>query len=812
MSEIEAPERVMRRAEAASVLTEEQQQVVDSGLLDGSAVLSVCTSWGKTWMARLAIKRVVAGGGRAVYLCPLVAIARELGSAWRQEFAGARLGVYTGEVQDEFDDEGPAVRDADVVIATPEKLDWFLRAWESNLGWLARVELLVVDEVHNLGGGHRGAVLEGVIGRLKAVNPFVRVMALSATLGNPHQLATWLGAGVFESRNRPVPLSWEIEPFKTQEDKQRIAIERCTSAAAAGGQAIVFVQSRSRAVSLAQVLVEAGLRAAPHHAGLSRTARSRTEGAFRSRSLDAVVATPTLAQGVNLPAKVVLLYDLARWEADGWSDLSVSEVWQLAGRAGRKGIDTRGEAVLLAPKWNQKTAREYLKGRFEPVRSQVLARRRSLCEQILVIFGSRLARTEVQACRALDRMLIGQEMGGEGQRDGSALTKLVCDATQSMVVAGMLSRDDEGRLKATRLGRIAVRFQLSPETVLAWNRLCERLTSPCFFDLLLAVCASPDFTGGMRCEAEDLALLQAAFDREPSAIKGWAKDERGEVLPVRGRGLVVAVQRAVALRAWTRDGDAEAAAVEARCQPHDVEEVRREALRLLQALQALVGSRIDQAATGNEADVKDGDLQLKLLALRAMVSAGMDGEQATLALVDGIGPVMARRLVQAGISDVEDLALADEQDLSQVEGVSLRRALCWKEDAEQWIAKGGAFMFREAPSQAASRTDGTTAARMARGLDYFRWLRASQLQVELAGERQWKVSGGAEAHLVLHNQDEGYTCDCKDAGKGRLCKHQIAVRHAKEDPEIPRFEAGMGVEAGEAGGTLDLAALWGMRA
>lgn len=318
MSEIEAPERVMRRAEAASVLTEEQQQVVDSGLLDGSAVLSVCTSWGKTWMAWRAIKQVVAGGGRAVYLCPLVAIARELGSAWRQEFAGARLGVYTGEVQDEFDDEVPAVRDADVVIATPEKLDWFLRAWDSNLGWLARVELLVVDEVHNLGGGHRGVVLEGVMGRLKAVNPFVRVMALSATLGNPQQLATWLGAGVFESRNRPVPLSWEIEPFKTQEDKQRIAIERCASAAAAGGQAIVFVQSRSRAVSLAQVLVDAGLRAAAHHAGLSRTARSRTarsrtEGAFRTRVLDAIVATPSLAEGVNLPAKVVLLYDLARW-------------------------------------------------------------------------------------------------------------------------------------------------------------------------------------------------------------------------------------------------------------------------------------------------------------------------------------------------------------------------------------------------------------------------------------------------------------------------------------------------------------------
>lgn len=394
-----------------------------------------------------------------------------------------------------------------------------------------------------------------------------------------------------------------------------------------------------------------------------------------------------------------------------------------------------------------------------------------------MIFGSRLAKTEAQACRALDRMLIGQEVGGEGQRDGSALTKLVSDATQSMVVAGMLSRDDEGRLKATRLGRIAVRFQLSPETVLAWNRLCEKLTDPCFFDLLLSVCGSPDFTGGMRCEAEHVGGLQEAFDREPSAIRGWVKGERGEVLPARGRGLVVAVQRAVALRAWTKDGDVDAAAAHARCQPHEVEEVRKEALRLLQALQALVTSSIAEGSS-DAAEAPEGALQLKLVALRAMVSAGMDGEQATLALVDRIGPVMARRLVQAGIADVEDLALAEEDRLANVEGVSLKRALRWKEDAGQWTERGGAFMFRGGQSRSGSSTDGTAAERMARGLDYFRWLRASQLQVELVCEGSWKVSGGAEEHLVMHNHGKGYTCGCKDAGKGRLCKHQIAVRHA----------------------------------
>jgi replicative superfamily II helicase len=95
----------------------------------------------------------VADGLRAVYLCPLVALAKELGSSWRTGLDGARLGIYTGEVVDEFDDENPPAYDADVLIATPEKLDWFVRQWESNLVWLAQVDLLVVDELHNLGPG-----------------------------------------------------------------------------------------------------------------------------------------------------------------------------------------------------------------------------------------------------------------------------------------------------------------------------------------------------------------------------------------------------------------------------------------------------------------------------------------------------------------------------------------------------------------------------------------------------------------------------------------------------------------------------------
>lgn len=797
-------------------LTAEQRALVDTGGLEGSSVLCVPTSWGKTWMAKLAIKRVVAGGLRAVYLCPLVALAKELGSSWRGDMAPARVGVYTGEVSDEFEEDNPSARDADVLIATPEKLDWFLRQWESNLCWLAQVDLLVVDELHNLGGGQRGATLEGVIARMRAINPFVRVMGLSATLGNAQDLGRWLGASVFESRNRPVPLAWSIEAFKSAKDKEQIALAYCSRVAGEGAQTIVFVQSRVRAQALAEVLAGGGLRAAAHHAGLSKSVRGRVEAGFRQRQLDTIVSTPTLSQGVNLPAKCVLVYDLTRWDAGGWSDLSCSEVWQLAGRAGRKGLDNKGEVVLLAPKWDQTSARRYLKGQFEPIKSQVHARSRSLCEQILVVFGSRLASTQQQACRVMAGMFMAVELNQGRQSAGASkpLEDKVAEAVSAMVAAGMLRRDDEGKIKATRLGRIAVRFQLSPETVIAWAALVAEVDEPTFFDLLLAVCASRDMNGALRSEIEDLQALQAGLDAEASSIKVMQAKDSLRMLPVKGRSLVGAVKGALALRAWTRLGDFEEAGVVASCQAHEVEELKKEALRMLQAMSALVASGIDEGAASQADGLprKPSALECKLMALRAMVSAGLDDEQATLAMVDGIGPVLARRLIAAGVNDIEDLALADVSDLAAIPGVSGRRAEQWLTEAAGLVELGGAFRFREVHRAQGSRdgTDEQARARRAEGLDYFRWLRAGELSVASARDGAWSVEGGAQEHIVAVTGGR-YACDCLDASKGRLCKHVIAVRHEQGDVEIPRFDAEFEPMEEGGGGRMDLFSLWGER-
>jgi helicase len=286
------------------------------------------------------------------------------------------------------------------------------------------------------------------------------------------------------------------------------------------------------------------------------------------------------------------------------------------------------------------------------------------------------------------------------------------------------------------------------------------------------------------------------------------------MLPVKGRSLVGAVKGALALRAWTRLGDFEEAGVVASCQAHEVEEVKKEALRMLQAMSALVASGIDEGAASQADDVprKPSALECKLMALRAMVSAGLDDEQATLAMVDGIGPVLARRLIAAGVNDIEDLALAEVSDLAAIQGVSSRRAEQWLTEAAGLVALGGAFRFREA-HRAQSSTDGTdeqTRARRAEGLDYFRWMRAGQLRVASPRDGAWSVKGGAQEHIVSVTGGR-YACDCLDAGKGRLCKHVIAVRHEQGDVEIPRFDAEFEPMEEGGGGRMNLFSIWGER-
>jgi helicase len=452
-------------------LTEDQQAVVETGMLETGGVACLPTGAGKTFMAKLAVLLALRRGRRAVFLAPLRAIVRELAGVWAAELAGVPRALETGEVGVDAGSESPSPAVARVILSTPEKMAMLVRQWSRNLDWIAEISLVVVDEVHTLDTGRRGATLEGLVMLLRAVNPFVRVLGLSGTLGNPHELAAWLGGPAYVSARRPVPLQWEIACFSKAEQKESLTLDAVARVKAEGGQAIVFTQSRVRAERLAQRLQVRGIAAMPHHAGLSRGARERAEDAFRAGMVTALCATPTLAMGCNFPARLVVMVDLRRMDGAQWVALLVRDVWQQAGRAGRPGLDPVGQVLLLSPKWDQVDARRYIAGRFEAVTSTLAKSDAYLAERVMAVVGSRVALRDAHVQRVLARSLLGCTLAPHVMADR------VDHSLGAMVRSGMLERDDDGPLRATRLGRIATRYLLTPATVTAWRQVEQQLHS-----------------------------------------------------------------------------------------------------------------------------------------------------------------------------------------------------------------------------------------------------------------------------------------------------------------------------------------------
>jgi helicase len=179
-----------------------QQKAVEAGLLRGKNIL-VCTptASGKTLIAEMAAgKAILEGKGKAVYIVPLVALASEKSKDFKKKYDGLlKVALSVGD----FDSSDPHLMDYDLIICTAEKLDSLIR---HHTPWLRFVSTVIVDEVHLLNDVSRGPTLEILITLLKKILPQVQIIALSATIGNPEELATWLDAQLVKDNWRPVPL------------------------------------------------------------------------------------------------------------------------------------------------------------------------------------------------------------------------------------------------------------------------------------------------------------------------------------------------------------------------------------------------------------------------------------------------------------------------------------------------------------------------------------------------------------------------------------------------------------------------------
>jgi helicase len=757
-----------------TTLSPPQEDVVNCGLLNSgfNCILQMPTGSGKTWLAEQAIRAVLRQGARAVYLTPLRALATELCDKWQVQFADHKVGVFTGDYGANNRPFPVSFRAAQLFVMTPERLDACTRAWRSHWSWLPEVDLVVVDELHLLGDSRRGARLEGALSRVRRLNPFARIMGLSATLGNRNELAKWLDGIEYGSEWRPVPLEWRFVRYSNANDKPQLLIKEVKRNLDCGGKSLVFVQSRRRAEELSRLLQSQNLRARHHHAGLDYTMRREVEHDFRSHKLDALVATSTLEMGINLPVRQVVLYDVQTFDGYDFRPLSTTCVWQRIGRAGRRGLDTAGEAVLLIPAWDR-AAENYRRGAFEPIRS-AFADPRALAEQIVAEVASGMSRTPAQL-RATFKASLAAWQGTLPN-----IEIAIKDMRRAGMIADTPSEDDARSLpalRATRLGRIATRHMLAPASLLLFQRVLQKHTQLTFFDILLLTACSNDCEPLLPVDFEELDALAYSLAKEHSFLLQLSRWRVAESLGVDGKRLLAALKMAVVARIWTRISDAHAVAEQNDCYPFEVERLRESMMRLLIAMSSIF-ARPDDDHEAPPTTIENAPLRERVRCAYSMIAEGLDEYGVTLTLVDGIGPKTAKRLQGEGVADIEQLAQLRPADLATVRGLTPKRLKEWIAEARRVIVTHSAFVYRETAPPLSNIKVGWSA-----DVDPYRLRRALDLVVGGDDGGTLLVTGGLEPHLV-RTVDGHVACDCVDASRNYQCKHMLAVRLHRGDHEL----------------------------
>ncbi len=191
-----------------SSLTPIQEKAIHADLLKHKSQL-ICapTASGKTLIATMAICNTfnTTKSSKAIYLVPLKALANEKFKEYQALFQSTefKVTIATGDI----DSDSPYLANYHLLILTTEKLDSLLR---HRVSWLNEIKTVVIDEIHLLNDPSRGPTLEIILTLLKMlIRP--QLIGLSATIGNPQELANWLDATLVQDSWRPIKLNQGIQ-------------------------------------------------------------------------------------------------------------------------------------------------------------------------------------------------------------------------------------------------------------------------------------------------------------------------------------------------------------------------------------------------------------------------------------------------------------------------------------------------------------------------------------------------------------------------------------------------------------------------
>ena len=696
-----------------------QEEAINAGALEGrNLVLASPTASGKTLVAELcALKHILEKKGKTIYLTPLRALANEKFEEFKKytsirKLNGKRVtvGISTGD----YDSSDPWLERYDIIITTNEKADSLLR---HRAKWMNDISLVVADEVHLLNAAERGPTLEVVLARLMQINPDLQILALSATINNVEEIAEWLKAEYITTEWRPILLKEGVllhdevqykdgDARKIEKKTKNSVLNISLSTVKAGGQALIFATTRRNAVMLAkksareieEVLSKPVKRAlqrdaekilatgektrisellaelvkcgtAFHHAGLSSGHRRIIEDSFRQGKIKVLTATPTLAFGVNLPARVVVIQDYRRYELGyGYYPISVLEYKQMAGRAGRPKYDKVGEAVLIAKTTDEADylMESYVLANPERIWSR-LAVERILRSHVLATIAADFAHTERGIYDFFGRTFYAY------QYDIRAIKSVITEILRYLYTEEMVNVSGEN-IYATKFGKRVSELYIDPVSgVLIRNALRREPAYLTELSLLHMIAHTPDMAPKLRPYTRELDEIAVFMEEHKDEFLIDTPDEWEDRIAY--EEFLGEVKTAMVIKSWIEERSEDEIIERFRVQPGDLYRTIQNVKWLLYATHELA------RLFGNK------QVLPQILELMDRVEKGVKKELLPIVKLEGVGRVRGRILFNAGFKTIEDIKHAAIRDLVNLPLIGPRLAKKIKEQVGGFVKK-----------------------------------------------------------------------------------------------------------------------------
>ncbi|HZW85663.1 MAG TPA: helicase-related protein, partial [Nitrososphaerales archaeon] len=555
----------------------------------------------------------------------------------------------------------------------------------------------------------RGPTLEMILTKAMHLGLDAQMLSLSATVSNASKVAEWLRSTPVELNWRPVPLREGVYDYGRivfTDGETRIIpkstygapIEVAMDTVKEGGQALIFANTRRRAVSLAtrgaeltqrgltseekKAVSEASRRiltsgeetslsrllaeivakgSAFHHAGLEPEHRRIVEDYYRARAIKLLAATPTLAAGVNLPARRVVIADLTRYDASqgGNTEISVLEYRQMAGRAGRPQFDDHGETVMVPPP-SQPGAdilEHYTKEPPEPIESR-LSDEAAMRSHTLATVATATGLSKRDVDSLFGKTLLSMQIGAErvGKLTERALGYLLSER---------LLESHGDLFYATDFGRRVSMLYVDPVTGVIFRDSVRKAEPGRDYTtgLLRLIAGTPDFDPKFPLRSKDYEEAMAFMEEHSSEFL-----ERPNARAFSEYDQVLQNMRSVmALHGWIDEWREEQLLSRLGVEPGDMHRAVDNAVWLLNALSEL--SKL----------FKRPEMVKQAETLRKRVESGVSSELVELTELQGVGRVRARALYSAGLRTIEDLKEAPADKIGLVEKVGTAAARKIKE-------------------------------------------------------------------------------------------------------------------------------------